>query len=55
MTELESDLLDGLRHIDQRQTKSDALLVGSLLATYLRMLGKSTEAEQVLAIIRSNN
>lgn len=46
-------LIEGLRHIDQRQTKSDALMVGSLLATYLRLLGKEDEAQQVLTIVRN--
>lgn len=55
MTDQEEDLLEGLRRIDQRQTRLDALQVGSLLATYLRILGKPDEADQVLTIVRNVN
>lgn len=55
MTDQEEDLLEGLRRIDQRQARLDALLVGSLLETYLRILGKPDEADQVRTIVRNVN
>lgn len=55
LTDQEEDLLEALRRMDQRQTRLDALTVGSLLATYLRVLGKPDEADQVLTIVRNVN
>ena len=55
MTEQEDDLLEGLRLKDQRETRSASIQVGSLLATYLRILGRPDEANQVLTIVRNVN
>lgn len=47
------DLLAGLRLHDQRQTTSDATLVGSLFETQLRILNRHADAEQVRTIVRN--
>ena len=46
------DLLAGLRLHDQRSTRSDAALVGSLFETQLRIIKRHADAEQVRAIVR---
>ena len=47
------DLLAGLRLREQRETTSDATLVGSLFETQLRILNRHADAEQVRTIVRN--
>lgn len=47
------DLLAGLRLHDQRETTSEAALVGSLLETQLRILNRHEDAETVRSIVQN--
>lgn len=47
------DLLAGLRLREQRETTSDATLVGSLFEIQLRILNRHADAEQVSTIVRN--
>lgn len=47
------DLLAGLRLHDQRETTSEAALVGSLLETQLRILNRNEDAETVRSIVQN--
>jgi hypothetical protein len=48
-----TDLMAGLRMREQRETTSDATLVGSLFETQLRILNRHADAEQVRTIVRN--
>jgi hypothetical protein len=48
-----TDLLAGLRLRDQRETMSDAALVGNLFETQLRILKQHEAAETVRSIVEN--
>ena len=52
-SEQQITLYAGMKKIDRRETTDDALLVGDLFESQLRILGQAEAANQIRAIIRS--